>query len=395
MADHLDAGHPTIRRLSASARNAAPQQIVGISRYARQFGDVIPLWYGEADMPTSPLIREAAKAALDRGETYYPEKNGVPVVREGIATYMSDVYNRSIPVSRVSVTASACHAMDLAVKATLSHGDNAVVVVPLWPNFIEMVRLREAEPRIVAMQAGTDGVWRLDPEAVKARCDERTRVIMINSPCNPTGWVCDHQTMRDVLAFARERGIWIIADEVYARIVYEGHVAPSFLDVAEPDDLLLVVNSFSKTWCMTGWRLGWLTHPASIESVITELIEYSTAGATSFAQFGALYAVTEGRSLVDDIQAYCRRGREIVVRELSRLPHVRLSPPEAAFYAFFSVDGETDSIRLARHLVAEAKVGVAPGAAFGEESEGWMRLCFAKRPELLEEGMRRIASVLG
>lgn len=395
MLENLDLTHPTVRGLSTTAREVAPQQIVGIARYARQFTDVIPLWYGEADMPTSPLVREAAKAALDRGETFYPEKNGIPVVREALAQYMSDVYRRSIPSSRVSLTASGSLALELAVKATLSSGDNAVVVAPIWPNFIEMVRLRGAEPRIVAMQADAQGAWHLDVDAIKAQCDDRTRAIMINSPSNPTGWVCRHDIMRDVLAFARERGIWIIADEVYARLVYDGDVAPSFLDVAEPDDMLLIVNSFSKTWSMTGWRLGWLTHPASIETVVTELIEYSTSGATSFAQFGGLYAVTEGRPLVKEIQAYCRRGREIVTQELSRLPRVRLSPPEATFYAFFSVEGEQDSLQLARRLVAEGKVGISPGIAFGPECEGWMRLCYAKRPELLQEGVRRLASVLG
>jgi aspartate aminotransferase len=220
--------------------------------------------------------------------------------------------------------------------------------------------------------------------------DHRTRAIIVNSPSNPTGWMASQDELRAIVDFARPRAIWVISDEVYARITYDTPVAPSVLEVANEDDRVLVVNSFSKTWAMTGWRIGWLTMPKGLHSVAAEMIECMTSGVTTFAQFGALAALLEGETFVEGFRAYCAVGRQIVSRFLTDLDGITYSPPAATFYAFFAVDRVEDSFNFAKRLVRDQGVAVAPGAAFGRGSDGWFRLCFAQNPKLLTLGLERI-----
>ena len=371
-----------------------PRQMIGeVSRLGLGQPDTIPLWYGESDVPTPRFICDAAHAAMLAGRTFYTHKRGLPELRTGLADYMSWLYDTPINMERVTVTMSGMAAILLAMQAILDKGDNTVNVTPVWPNCTLCARVQGAEPRRVPLES-RNGVWRLDLDRLFAACDDRTRIIFINSPGNPTGWMMERDEQQAVLNFARQRGIWIVADEVYARLVYDRPVAPSFLEIADPDDSLLVVNSFSKSWAMTGWRMGWLTHPERIGENISSLIEYSTAAVPEFTQMAGLAAVGQGESFVAEMLERCRRGRDVVVPRLKDMPRVTFDPPRAAFYAFFKVAGVDDSLDFAKRLFRESKVGVAPGAAFGPEGEGWLRLCFASDPKRLETAMDRLERFL-
>lgn len=233
--------------------------------------DVVALWYGEPDMPTPDYICQAAAASLARGETFYTENFGIDESRQTLSAYMSDLYGRHIDTERVAVTASGMSATNLMQQVLTNPGDNVIISAPIWPNLIETIRIMGGEPRFAWLQFGNQG-WSLDLDQMFAMVDGRTRAIMINSPSNPTGWVMSLEDMRAVLDFCRERDFWVLSDEVYARMYYKGRVAPSFLEIAEPDDKLVVVNSFSKSWCMTGWRLGWLTCPPARMPTLEKMI---------------------------------------------------------------------------------------------------------------------------
>ncbi len=385
-------------RLAAPLRAAIsalePQLISNVSSLALGDPSVIPLWFGESDVATPEFIRRTAKEALDKGETFYTHTRGILPLRKAIADYSTALYRRPVGVERVSVTTAGMNAIMLMMELSLEAGDNAVMVTPLWPNAGAAARIMGAEVLEVSL-AEEQGRWRLDLDRLFAACDARTRLIFVNSPGNPTGWMMSREEQQAVLDFCRRRRIWLAADEVYARIVYQGNAAPSFLDIAEPDDPLLVANSFSKAWAMTGWRIGWLTAPAALGDLIGELVQHNVSGVATFLQPAAITALKEGEPFVKEMVERCRRGRDIVAEHLAEIPRVRFTPPEAAFYAFFQVEGADDTLALAKRLVRDAGVGVAPGAAFGTGGEGFLRLCFAQAPELLATAMERLKRALG
>jgi aspartate aminotransferase len=359
------------------------------------FGDpsVIPLWFGEGDLPTPAFISEAATEALRRGETFYTWKRGLPKLREAIASYLSRLHGATVAPDRVMATSSGMSAIMLTVQILVEPGDNVVIVSPVWPNIVTAVATMGGAPREVPLAPTADGAWRLDLDRLFAACDGATRAIFVNSPSNPTGWTIRREEAVAILDFARARGIWIIADEVYERIVYDAP-AVSFLALAEPQDRVLSMNSFSKAWAMTGWRLGWMVAPVDWNPILDKMIEINTSGAPAFLQHGAIAAIASGEEFVAGFVERCRTGREIVLQGLSRYKRVRLARPAGAFYAFFAVDGMRDSLGFAKEAVARAKVGLAPGIAFGPAGEGYLRLCFASTPPRLEEAIGRLEAVL-
>lgn len=375
-------------------RNLETQQILQVSQLALGDPEVIPLWYGESDVPTPDFINRAVSEALAAGHTFYTHKQGIPELRAALSDYSSALYGLDLPADRITVTSSGMTAIMMVMQMLVDAGDNVVVVGPVWPNARSAVEVMAGEPRTVSLRFGNEG-WRLDIDEVLARCDSRTRAIFVNSPGNPTGWMMPREQQKALLHECRARGIWVVADEVYARIVYDRPAAPSFLEVAEPDDSLIVINSFSKSWAMTGWRLGWLTHPVAVGDYVANLIEFNTSGTPAFLQHAGVTAVRDGEPLVAEMVERCRRGREVIGACLGALPRVRYTPPDAAFYAFFAVDGMTNSLAFAKELVHSAGVGVAPGTAFGSEGEGFLRLCFARAPETLEAAAERLAKALG
>jgi len=357
--------------------------------------EVIPLWFGESDLPTPGFIGEAAAAALRAGHTFYTFKRGVPELRAAIARYLSSLYARDVAAERVTVTSSGMNAIMLTAQALIEPGDNLVILSPVWPNIADAVTVLGGEARAVALEATEEGSWRLDPERLMAACDQRTRAIFVNSPGNPTGWVMRREAQRALLDFARRRGLWLISDEVYHRIQYgNAPAAPSLLELAEPEDRVVVINSFSKSWAMTGWRLGWLVAPREIQEIADKLVEFNTSGAPTFLQHAAVAALDQGEGFVAAMVERCRRGREIVIERLKTLPRVRVAAPEGAFYAFPRIEGMADSLAFAKEVLARVKVGVAPGSAFGLGGEGHLRLCFASAPERLERALERLAPLL-
>ncbi len=350
---------------------------------------LLALWFGEPDQPTPKFICDAASEALASGHTFYTANRGIPPLREALSEYMTTLYGVPVAEERIALTVGAMNAIMLIMQAIVKPGDNVVIVEPLWPNCRETVAVMDGEPRLVQLEE-KDGRWQLDLNRLFDRCDEKTRGIFINSPGNPTGWVMPTEQQREVMDFCRSRNIWMIADEVYARIIYDRPYAPSFLEVSEPEDPLIVVNSFSKSWSMTGWRLGWLTTPTALGEVLDKLSEYNVSHPTTFVQHAGIVAVREGEDFVKATVEHYRLGRDLVYQRLSAMPRVRLPYPEAAFYAFFSVDGMEDSLTYAAEILNKANVGLAPGSAFGSAGEGHLRLCFAATTETLSAAMDRL-----
>jgi len=355
---------------------------------------VIPLWFGEGDLPTPDFISAAAIRSLQAGHTFYSHKRGIPALREAIVAYMNGLYGAALDVERVTVTSSGMNGIMLALQTIAGAGDSVVVVSPVWPNIMSGVRIMGASLRTVALRSREDG-FHLDMDELMAACDSRTRAVFVNSPSNPTGWVMGRADQQALLDFCRARGIWIMADEVYSRFVYERPAAerpraPSFLDLARADDALIVVQSFSKTWAMTGWRMGWLVHPAVLGANFDRLVEFNTSGAPRFLQDGCITALTEGEGFACHVIERCRLGRDLVHQRLSALPRVRLACPDGAFYAFFAVEGLSDSLAYAKEILEEVSVGLAPGSAFGPGGEGHLRLCFAGGTERLSAALERL-----
>lgn len=355
---------------------------------------IIPMWFGESDLPTPDFIREAAAEALRRGETFYTPNAGVPALREAIVRYMTRLYGRPIDIDRITVSASGMNAIMIALQALVDAGDNVVLVGPMWPNAADCVRVLGGEARFAILDPGNQG-WRLDLDRLESLVDTRTRAIFVNSPGNPTGWMMEAAEQQRLLDFARSRGLWIVADEVYARIVYDRDVAPSFVSLAAPDDPVIVINSFSKAWCMTGWRLGWFTAPAALADTLQKLTEFNIAGPTSFAQWGGVAALDQGEEFIAAQRARLAQSRAIVVERLAKFRRVRFTPPAAAFYAFFAVEGLTDSVAACKRILDETGVGLAPGSAFGDAGEGHIRMCYAISPERVAEALDRLEPVLG
>jgi aspartate aminotransferase len=356
--------------------------------------DVIPLWFGEGDQPTPAFICEAASRAMAAGETFYTFNLGIPKLRAAISEYETGLHAKPVGFERVVVTSSGMQGIFLTVQAITEPGDNVLVVSPVWPNIRAAIEIFGGEPRDVALGRTNDGGFRLDLAALEARVDRRTKALFVNSPSNPTGWMMSEEEARQLLDFTRRHGLWLIADEVYARVVYDRRAATSFLDIIEPEDRAVVINSFSKAWTMTGWRLGWLVCPPELTETYVKLIQFNVSGAPTFLQHAAIAAIREGESFITQMVQRYRAGRDLVVERLSGLPRVRLRAPDAAFYAFLQIEGLTDSLGFAKQLLAETGVGLAPGAAFGTGGEGHLRLCFAASADRLEPALERLAKAL-
>jgi aspartate aminotransferase len=352
------------------------------------------MWFGESDLVTPDFIRDAAAQGLQSGETFYTWQRGTPQLRAALSAYTERLYNIKCPPDRMSLTTGGMQAILLSCQLLVDPGDNVVIVSPIWPNITSAVKLMGAEPRYVALDRQADGRWKLDMQKIFDSVDDRTRAVFVNSPGNPTGWTMTSDEQRTLLDFARKRGLWIMADEVYARLIYTRPVAPSFLEIAGPEDPVLVLNSFSKPWAMTGWRLGWLTHPAALGDQIAKLVQINTSGVPAFLQRGAIAALEKGDDFVTQMVERCRSGGEQVFQRLSGLPRVTISRPEAAFYSFFSVDGVDDTMAFCKKLAKEYKVGLAPGEAFAAGGQGNIRLCFASGAERISKGLDRIEQAI-
>jgi aspartate/methionine/tyrosine aminotransferase len=384
--------------LRPEALGAPTSGIVDVFNYGRTREGLIPLWVGEGDLPTPSFICEAATKSLFAGETFYTYQRGIPELRAALAGYLERVYGMPSDPERFFVTSGGMHAIQIAVRMICGSGDEVVVPTPAWPNFVGAITVAGAVPVEVPLDADSAG-WHLDLERIAAAITPRTRAIFVNSPSNPTGWTASVEDLRGVLSLARAFGLWIVADEIYGRFVYDtapriAGRAPSFRDVTSADERILFVQTFSKNWAMTGWRVGWLEAPAALGEVIENLIQYSSSGTPVFAQRAAVAALADGEGFLADQIARAAEGRAIV-RRLTSTGRILLPAPAGAFYAFLKIHGVEDSRTMAFRLIDEANVGLAPGDAFGAAGAGYLRLCFARRAADLEAAVARIEAMLG
>jgi aspartate/methionine/tyrosine aminotransferase len=351
---------------------------------------------------TPEFIREACIAAVREGDTFYTSNLGIPPLREAIARYLSGLHGM-IDAGRVAVTSSGVSALMIAGQSLFSPGDRVVVVTPVWPNLTEGPKILGAQVVRVGLRCES-GRWQLDLERLLDALTPDTRALVLNSPNNPTGWVIEDGEQKAVLEHCRRLGIWIIADDVYDRLVYDSDptgpsLAPSFLRAADPEDRVISTNSFSKSWLMTGWRLGWLTSPrgadgATLMNDFGKLIEYNTSCAPGFIQRAGVVAIEQGEAIIRQTVLRYQASRDYLCERLARCPGVTVAKPRGAMYLFFRINSTMDSLTLAKRLVSEAGLGLAPGAAFGEEGEGYLRWCIANSPERLEEGVLRLERFL-
>ena len=387
--------------IRAQIRQLDLSGIMKISALGLGNPDILPLWFGETDLVTPKFIRDAATAALEDGKTFYTHARGILPLREALADFHKRTSGADISPERITVPGAAMLAVTCALQSVVETGDNIVIVAPIWPNIFQAARIVGAEPRLVRLDEDwSAGKWKLDLEKLFAACDARTKAFFLASPGNPTGWMLTVAEQKQILEFARERGIAIISDEVYGTLVYDGTPhAPSFLSIAAPDDAVFVIGSFSKPWAMTGWRIGWVVHPAELAVPMGVLAQANNTGSSHFLQYGALAALSpEGEKFRGELLARCAKGRDIVESFLKNQNRIRWMKPDGAFYGFLYVDGLKDSLKFAKQMVRNEKVGVSPGAAFGlgdPRDDAYLRICFAQDQAKLAEGLGRIAEAVG
>lgn len=377
--------------LRPEARLAPESGIVAVMNHGRGKEGLIPLWAGEGDLPTPDFITRAAMEALGAGETFYTWQRGIPELREALARYHRRHFGRSFAAEEFIVTGSGMQSIQLAIDAIAGAGDEIIYLSPAWPNLAAAAGVAGARPVPVHLDWSDNG-WTCDVDKVAAAITPRTRALFVNTPSNPTGWTADTETLKALLSLAREKGIWIVADEIYSLFYYGGRRAPSFMDVIEPDDRILFVNSFSKNWAMTGWRVGWLKVHPDLQAVFENLIQYSTSGVAQFMQRGAVAALDQGDAFIASQVERAHQARDIVCRILGETGRARFSVPAGAFYLYFSIDGVTDVRQAAFDIVDQANVGLAPGTAFEEDGAGFFRICFHRRLDQVEESANRLAT---
>lgn len=365
--------------------------------------DVLKFWFGESDEATPDFIRDAAIASLQQGETFYAHNLGLPELREAIARYATALRcpgAAPIGADRIAVTSGGVNALMLAVQALVDAGDEVVAVTPVWPNLTAQPLIMGARLRCVSLKP-VAGQWQLDMAELLAAITPATKLLIVNAPNNPTGWTLSRAEQETLLAHCRSTGTWILADEVYERLYYEttpNGCAPSFLDIARPEDRVVVAHSFSKSFLMTGWRLGWLVMPASMTPHMGKLVEFNTSCAPVFIQRAGLVALQRTGDVTPQLVAHLKTCRDTLVPLLQAVPGVEVAPAKGGMYAFFRLADQQrfgDSLETAKRLVAEAGLGLAPGNAFmvnpSPEAQGWLRWCFASRDlARLEQGVERL-----
>ena len=358
--------------------------------------DVLAFWFGESDEVTPDFIRQAAIDSLQRGETFYAHNLGLPELREAVASYTSRLHP-AVDAGRIAITSGGVSALMLAVQAVVNAGDEVVAITPVWPNLTAQPAIMGAQVCCVPL-VPVNGEWTLDLDAVRAAVTPTTKLLIVNAPNNPTGWTMSSAEQQALLDHCRSTGTWILADEVYERLYYEptpNGCAPSFLDIAAPDERLIVAHSFSKSFLMTGWRLGWLVLPPALVDGMGKLIEFNTSCASVFTQRAGIAALTRTDEVTPRVVAHLKHCRDTLVPLLATVPGVRVASAKGGMYAFFQLDGASDSLDTAKRLVTEAGLGLAPGNAFAPEAQGWLRWCFAsKDPQRLVQGVDRLKSWL-
>ena len=396
--DPLDSA-PVGAQARARVRGLSASKVREVANAGFGLSDVRRFWFGEGDQPTPLFIREAAMAALADGRTFYTHNQGTAELRAALGVYLQRLHGRAFATETISVTSAGVSALMVAMQAILDPGDRVVAVTPVWPNLVEIPRILGAEVTRVGLTP-RDGRWRLDLDRLLAEITPGTRLLLVNSPNNPTGWALSAEDRSAILAHCRRLGVWILTDDVYERVVFPAEpgpgpvTAPSFLTLADPDDRIISTNSFSKAWRMTGWRLGWMVAPRALEADLGKLLEFNTSCAPDFVQAAGVAALEAGEPGIEALRLEMRAARDRVVAGLGRIAGLETTTADGGLYAFFRLAGQTDSVAVAKRLIAEAGLGLAPGAAFGPEGEGWLRWCFATTDAAIDDGLARLETWL-
>jgi aspartate/methionine/tyrosine aminotransferase len=390
--------------VAPSAQSVAHSRIRELAEVAMSMTDVYKLYFGESNLPTPDYIKRAAQKAMADGFTYYTENAGLPSTRQTLARYYEEIQGvRLDPATEIVVTASGVQALNLAIRCMLDPGDEAIVLTPAWPNGSANVQMANAVVKQIPHPlCGQRYV--IDFDALEAAVTPRTRMLLYTSPSNPLGWVATESDQEKLLEFTRRHGLWLMADEVYDRLYYpelppkakppERVAAPSILRKATREDAVVVIQSFSKAWCMTGWRVGWMVSRKDLAARATVLNEFVVSHAPSFAQRAGETALLWGEMAIREMLMRLRENRDLCLAALSKMPGVTVPAPEGAFYLFPKIEGMTDSFDFCKRLLLETNVGLAPGVAFGAGGEGSVRICYAADREILEPALQRLALFL-
>ncbi|MDH6264700.1 aspartate/methionine/tyrosine aminotransferase [Rhizobium sp. SG_E_25_P2] len=373
---------------------AAPESgIVEIVNYARTRDNLIPLWVGEGDSPTPQFIADAAIGSLNAGQTFYTYQRGIPELRRALSDYYARHFNKRLPAEHFYVVGSGMQAIKLAIEAVVKPGDEAIYLSPAWPNFAAALEISGGKA-VPAVLNFVDGTWSIDIAKVEKAITAKTRALFINTPSNPCGWTATRADLEALLTLARAHDLWIIADEIYALYSFSAARAPSFLDVMTESDKILFVNSFSKNWSMTGWRIGWIVAPPETGQVFENLVQYATSGVAEFIQRGGVAALDEGDHIIKANFEKARMSRDILCEALIATNRVATLKPDGALYTFLKIDGVTDSKKAAFDIVDKAGVGLAPGAAFGPGGESFLRACFLRDPSIISQAADRLSTYI-
>lgn len=360
---------------------------------------VLKLYFGESSIPTPDYIKRAAQKAMADGYTFYTENAGLPSLRTSLARYYQERHQVELdPARQIVVTASGVQALNLSIRCVVDPGDEALILTPAWPNGSSIVQMFHAKAVQIA-QPLCGQRFEIDFDALERAVTPRTRMLLYTSPSNPLGWVATERDQERLLDFCRRHHLWLLADEVYERLHYPegkplGNPVPTILTKATPEDAVIVVQSFSKAWCMTGWRLGWIVSRPDLIARATPLNEFIVSHAPSFTQRAGETALLWGEAAIREFLAKLKVNRDFCLAQLQKMPGLTVPKPEGAFYLFPRVEGVSDSFEFCKQVLMDTQVGLAPGVAFGEGGEGSIRLCYASEMPILQEAMQRLGEFM-
>ena len=383
--------------LSKSVIGIKETPIMEIANFGRAYSketgkEVLAAWFGEGNKPTKNIIYNETIKSLNNGNTFYTYQNGLPKIREALSNYMNNVFDLDTIPENHSLVTGGMLGIKIICDMLIEKGDEVVIVGPVWPNIRSSVILKEGKIKEVNIKL-TDK-WDLDFKELFSAVSDKTKMVFINSPSNPTGWMLTEEEQEKIISFLRKKNCWLISDEVYHQIVYDRDNSSSFLKFSRPDDKLIVINSSSKSFNMTGWRIGWLSHPENLGSHIAKLVQISTTGVPEFLQEGFYSALINYKSIVSEIKNDLKKSRDFLFKRTKNWSKIQMPYTNAAFYSFFKVKGMKDSIKFAKYLIEKTQVGLAPGVAFGKSGEGHLRLCFASDLKYLENILSRLEKEL-
>jgi aspartate aminotransferase len=371
--------------------NVPESPLVQIATAAEAMPGAIKLCYGESDTPTPAFICRAASDAMSAGHTFYTHTAGYAALRDAIAAKVFELHGVRYRQSEIMCTVGASMAIFTAIRACIGPGDNALVITPTYGIFANAIRIAGGEPRPVPLARDGDR-FRLDVDRVDRMVDGATRMLIVNSPSNPTGWTMTNEDQRAICELAERHDLMILADEVYERIVFDASIAPSIARVAQNRDRIIVVNSFSKTYDMTGWRLGWAQGSERLIRLMYSAAEFITSNPAAMAQQAGIVALRDGEPYVTQLRARYTARRKQVAGALAGVPRVSYGEPEGGFYAFPRIEGLKDSTAFTADLLRETGVALAPGRAFGDHGEGYVRMCFAVSEPVLAQALDRFST---